>query len=155
MKDVNKLNNMMRKLIKIERITKKYKNYAVKDMEINGRDSQFLICINHDEGMTQEKLAERLCIDKSAVTRRMTSLTEKGYVERKKNPDDKRSIQLFLTEKSKKIMPEIRAVGINWNNYLLSDLTDEEQKLLDEFLEKVKLRAEKWQELNESDIKTK
>ena len=146
------MNNMMRKLIKIERITKKYKNYAVKDMEINGRDSEFLICIAHDEGMTQEKLAERLCIDKSAVTRRMSSLTEMGYVERRKNPDDKRSIQLFLTPKSKEIISQMRSIGINWNNYLMSDLTNEEQELLDIFLEKVKKRAESWKENQDKKI---
>ena len=144
------MNNMMRKLIKIERITKKYKNVAVRDMEINGRDSQFLICIAHDEGMSQEKLAERLCIDKSAITRRISTLEKDGYVERKKNPEDKRSIQLFLTEKAKKIMPEIKKIGLDWNRYLMSELTDEEQRLLDDFLEKVKLKAEEWQRVNET-----
>ena len=46
----------------------------------------------------------------------------------------------------------MRSIGINWNNYLMSDLTNEEQELLDIFLEKVKKRAESWKENQDKKI---
>lgn len=53
------------------------------------------------------ELATRLNISKSAVSRTVDDLVNKGYLDRKPNPDDRRYVDIELTEKGQKTFQEI------------------------------------------------
>jgi len=53
------------------------------------------------------ELAHRLNITKSAVSRTVDDLVNKGYLDRKPNPDDRRYVDIELTEKGQKVFLEI------------------------------------------------
>ena len=71
--------------------------------------------------MTQQQLADQLQKDKNSVTQLVDALERKGFVERRRNLQDRRSNTLVLTEKAEHLKMEAkRKIGqpslqrINW-----------------------------------------
>lgn len=52
---------------------------------------QILSCLWHEQGITQQVLAERTAKDKACLTNLMNNLEKKGYVHRKEDPEDRRN----------------------------------------------------------------
>ncbi|NEW63294.1 MarR family transcriptional regulator [Granulicatella sp. zg-ZJ] len=58
--------------------------------------------ISQNNGCSQNRLQEHLQIDSAAVTRHLKVLEEKGYVTRKRNPENNREVLVHLTDKARK-----------------------------------------------------
>ena len=82
----------------------------------------------HHDGVTQQKLTERLHVDKATTTRTIGKLIKSGYVRREHDPEDKRAYRLFVTEKARETAPEIRRVQQSWTTILSEGFTEEEKK---------------------------
>ena len=54
--------------------------------------------LDHGAGLSQQELAERLFLEKSTVSRMVADLQEKGLVERERDPANRRTYRLRLTE---------------------------------------------------------
>jgi MarR family transcriptional regulator, transcriptional regulator for hemolysin len=82
-------------------------NKKLKHLDIE-RNYYALLLIEKAEGkITQQELAWLLDIDKVSMLRSIDYLSEKGYVDRIKNMDDRRKYSLVLTKKARKAIPEI------------------------------------------------
>jgi len=68
-----------------------------------------LLLIESRNGMTQQELAHELSCNKVQVVRIIDYLSKNGYVERIQNQTDKRKYELTITEKAKRLIPEIKA----------------------------------------------
>lgn len=101
----------------------------LKDVGISAAEYPILICLNYQDGITQEEITERLGIDKSAVTRVIQSLYEKGMVERKKDKIDRRCNRIYLTEEGKKTKEPIEQTKKEWSDTLMKGMTEEEKIL--------------------------
>ncbi|MBM3141960.1 MAG: MarR family transcriptional regulator [Chloroflexi bacterium] len=55
------------------------------------------------DGITIGELGDRVSLDSSTLTGIIDRMEKSGYVERKPNPDDRRSALVFLTEKAKEL----------------------------------------------------
>lgn len=60
-----------------------------------------------EERLSLHQLAERLRLEKSTVSRLVTNLVERGWVERSTNPDNRREALLRLTEVGYVIADEV------------------------------------------------
>ena len=85
-------------------------------------------------------LAKRICFNKSNIARQIVVLEEGGFVLRK------RVMELYPTEKTLELMPQIRQVLGDWRSYLMEGLTAEEMAVLDKALTSMRSRAEAWME---------
>jgi MarR family transcriptional regulator for hemolysin len=65
-----------------------------------------VICF-YDGKLTQKALSEKLGKDKSIIVKMIDTLTEKGFVYRQVNPEDRRQHLLGVTDKAKKTVPHI------------------------------------------------
>ena len=92
-------------------------------------------------GIAQEKLSKRMYIHKSNVARQLASLEEKGFITRKTDPEDRRSLLVYPTNKAIAALPQIRAVLEEWESLLLEEFSEEEQKTLLSFSERLAARA--------------
>ena len=101
----------------------------LKDVGISAAEYPILICLNYQDGITQEEITERLGIDKSAVTRVIQSLYEKGMVERKKDKIDRRCNRIYLTEEGKKTKEPNEQTKKEWSDTLMKGMTEEEKIL--------------------------
>lgn len=59
------------------------------------------------DGITISELAERVSLESSTLTGIIDRMEKSGYVERMMNPDDRRSILVFLTEKAREVGPHL------------------------------------------------
>ncbi len=77
-------------------------------------------------GITQEKVSERLNLDKSTVTRAVRRLVEAGYVEKQRNPSDRRSHHLLSTNMAKVLKPQFDLADQSLVVALTNGFSDEE-----------------------------
>ncbi len=54
--------------------------------------------LDHGPGLSQQELAERLLLEKSTVSRMVADLENKGLVERERDPNNRRTYRLKLTD---------------------------------------------------------
>ena len=87
--------------------------------------------------MTQDWLARHLCVNKSSVTRHLTKLEQKGYIERRVCEEDKRELLVYPTEKMLAIRDEVARITKEWNALLFEGLTEDEMRIFDEIMEKL------------------
>ena len=81
-------------------------------------------------GISQDKLARIICINKSNIARQAAALEEGGFIRRCCCDKDKRIMRLFPTEKTLELLPEINRIMTSWQQRLTQDLTQQEQDLL-------------------------
>ena len=94
--------------------------------------------LSRNEGIKQAGLAEILEIKPITLARLLDRLDAHGWVERRPDPKDKRARRLFLTNKGRSIIRELRVVALSVREEALSGLTDSEQDLLIDQLRAVK-----------------
>lgn len=71
---------------------------------------QVLSSLWHDQGVSQQILAERISKDKACLTNLMNNLEKKGYVCRKEDPEDRRNKLVYLTPEGEEFKNQIRPV---------------------------------------------
>ena len=102
----------------------------------------YLIAVCECPGITQEGIAKRIYVHKSNVARQICSLEEKGFVERRADPEDRRNLCVYPTQKAFDALPLLRKVRADWNARVLEGLSDEEcaeaVRLLDRLSENAK-----------------
>ena len=88
-------------------LSKLYYGVIVKSLENLDIERYFsvLYFLMNNNGCCQQTICNNMAIDKTAMVKVMNYLIKKGYVERRKNPDDKREQFIFLTKKGEKIPP--------------------------------------------------
>ncbi|WMW24146.1 MarR family transcriptional regulator [Methanolobus sediminis] len=99
--------------------------YIDKKMEPYGIGSgqfSFLVQLYHEDGVNQECLSNYLKIDKATTTRAIKKLVDEGYVFKKIDEKDRRSYRIFLTDKGKRLEPDMKKIATEWENILFSNL---------------------------------
>lgn len=102
----------------------------------------YILLICREPGIPQEKISRELCVNKSSVTRQITLMEEKGLIMRKQDPTDRRVWRVYPTQKMQELLPHVRLVMKEWNEYLLEGFSEEEQEKLVVALEKLMQRAQ-------------
>ncbi len=82
-------------------------------------------------------LSKRAGVQKSQMSRTVSALEQKGFINRETNPEDKRSINLRLAPKGRKLVSDILAASRDRNRHMLAELSHEERCELMRLLEKV------------------
>lgn len=140
------MSNIVRDITEITRCGVQYRTQELAPMGLKACHASYLTEICAHPGISQEKLAQSICINKSNVARQVAILEEEGFVRRTPCCSDKRVMKLYPTEKTLELLPKITELLEAWQNCLTKDLTEQEQALLERMLEKMKDRAAAWME---------
>jgi DNA-binding MarR family transcriptional regulator len=108
----------------------------------NGQEILLLFLASRD-GQSQTALAERLCIQPATLTRSLDRMERSGLSERRPDPGDRRSSQVYLTRQGRQLCPAVEALWRQLEAETFGVLTGEEQLALQTLLEKVKANLEK------------
>jgi len=98
-----------------------YLNTALKPYGLTSGQFPALMFLYHHPGCMQEAITRRFTIDKGTVARAIQRLEEEGYVTKEADPENRRAVQLNLTEKALSVCEEILAIESAWEERLFSD----------------------------------
>ena len=84
--------------------------------------------IFYGKGDTPAEIADYIGVDRSAVTRLVDRLENKGLVARTQNTSDHRSVNVELTDEGVKIMPELIKISRSCDKRLQSILSSQDSK---------------------------
>ena len=96
---------------------------------------QILSSLWHEQGITQQVLAERTAKDKACLTNLMNNLEKKGYVERIRTEADRRVVRIALTSKGRKALEQHERFYFDLVEEACRDMDDREKKIFIQSLE--------------------
>lgn len=124
-----------------------YRSSKLAPLGLKFNHAGYLLEICRDPGLSQDTLAQRLCVSKSNVARQVASLEEDGFLSRKSAPGDKRVLQVYPTDKTLEILEQITDIVHNWGLLLVRNFTQEEAQTLTKLLGRMKDNASAWMEV--------
>ncbi|MGI9874731.1 MarR family winged helix-turn-helix transcriptional regulator [Vibrio chagasii] len=90
-----------------------------------------LMCLWEEEGVTQRDIAEKSKVENSTTTRTLDKLEKLELVERRADPNSRRSFRIYLTEKGKALEEVLIPIPVKLNKELMEALnTDEQQQMI-------------------------
>lgn len=104
---------------------------------INARQYGVLLFIQENPYSSQKDISENLQIDRTTMVSHIDHLESLGFVERTKNPNDRRSYSLMITEKGNDVLDSRWEFLNNIELGVLAPLNLQEKQLLKDLLVKV------------------
>lgn len=97
----------------------------------------FVVYIGKHENCTESELINVLRFDWGHAQRCIEKLAQDGFIDKKKNEKDKRKYSLSLTPKGKNAFEFSHKVFAQWDEKILSELSDDQKLKLFEILEQM------------------
>ncbi|KAF1679540.1 MarR family transcriptional regulator [Bacillus mexicanus] len=105
--------------------------------EINARQYGVLLFIKGNPYSSQKDISENLQIDRTTMVGHIDHLETLGFVERTKNPNDRRSYSLKITEKGNNVLDSRWEFLMKTELEVLDPLNQQERQLFKDFLVKI------------------
>jgi DNA-binding MarR family transcriptional regulator len=109
-------------------------------LELEPREFALLRAVHAAEGQSQQAIGERLQIPPSRMVAFIDALEARGLLERRQNPQDRRTRELYLTADGRELLGRAFAVAVDHERDLCAELDAEEREQLLELLQRVALR---------------
>jgi DNA-binding MarR family transcriptional regulator len=100
-------------------------------------DAGILRIVQATEGISQQALGTELGIAPSRLVSLIDALDERGLVERRDQPSDRRSYALYLTSKAREVLKRIAQVAREHQEALCAALTANEREQLAVLLKRI------------------
>ncbi|WP_100487788.1 MarR family winged helix-turn-helix transcriptional regulator [Sporolactobacillus pectinivorans] len=111
-------------------------NELIKKFDVTLSQWAVLSIVWEEEGITLSTIQEVLHVKVSTASGVIKRMEKRGLIKRVQNENDKREINLFLTEESKAIEKDVIKSVKEYNNRLLKDFTKEEKEQFMRFLQR-------------------
>lgn len=118
-------------------IRKRFDGHA-RDYGATGQQWRVLGVVNRFPGMNQGALAEFLDVEPITTCRMVDRLEQAGMIERRRDPDDRRAWQLYLTEAAMPFVASMRDKVKSLSAEAFAGFSDEEQTELIMQLERIR-----------------
>lgn len=125
---------------KLNRVSRKiYRYYESKLASFNVTPSQFYVLsvLWKYDGLKFKDLALKLSMDGATLTGILDRMDKRGFIEKRDDPDDRRSIRIFLTQESKELEPDLINIANNLDKNLRSDVSEDEFELFLQIIDKL------------------
>mgnify|MGYP003305713064 CR=1 FL=1 len=140
------MSQIIRDITEITRCGVQYRSDKLGPMGLKACHASYLTTICNHPGISQDKLARQICINKSNVARQAAVLEEEGFILRIPSTSDKRVMELYPTEKAQEVLPLVREVFQSWEAHIAQDFTAEELELMSVLLKRMKIRSAAYME---------
>jgi DNA-binding MarR family transcriptional regulator len=98
----------------------------------------FLRILWDEEGLSQRELSRRVGTTEPTTVSALRLLTRNCMIERVRNPKDRRTINIYLTDKARDLKATLMPVAFDVNDVAMRGLTDSEFAQLQGLLQKVR-----------------
>ena len=109
---------------------------AASQLNLTASQAFHLISIPHD-GISMSKLAHKLGLDASTLTRNIQKLENLGLIERKCDYYDKRVQKAVLTEKGEEMVELLEESLLEMNHSIMEQIDLDSQENITDILEKI------------------
>jgi MarR family transcriptional regulator, transcriptional regulator for hemolysin len=124
----------------ISRLLRKAFDERMHELELTRTQWRVLVHLGRNEGMNQSSLAEVLEVRNITLGRHIDRLEETRWVERRRDPNDRRAYRLFLTAKARPIFNRMQTSFVAQEEEALDCFSPDERERLMARLEVVKDR---------------
>lgn len=118
-------------------ISRMYNIYAASE-DMTMSIGYVLLNIDLEKGTPATKIGPSIGMEPRSLTRMLKSLEEKGWIYRETDPNDKRFVNVFLTELGKKKRSFARTGVIEFNNKISETISKEQLKVFFEVVNQIK-----------------
>lgn len=125
---MNLTENLASKIARLYRKRVHIVTKELKHLNINSNQSILLVNIGRTPGMNQNQLTELLSLEKTNMSKSLKTLDERGLIEKRLNPKDKRYYQIYLSKKGEELLTEIRAILSKIWDQNLQGISQEEKE---------------------------
>ncbi len=133
--------HFMKSINVVSRCAALYRDEELASLGLNGYQAPYVPEICAAPGITQDQLAQRLFVNRSSVTRQLALLEEAGFIQRRRSETDRRTIEVYPTEKMRTALPVVRDTMHRWRALLTDGFTPEELETLETLLDRLADRA--------------
>ena len=97
---------------------------------------QYLVleAISEEEGVSATEIGRKVSLDSATLSGILDRLTEKEWIVKELDPQDRRSLRLYLAEKTRAAKEEMAGFRVRSNEEILKDFSFEERILLKRLL---------------------
>lgn len=96
-----------------------------------------LMLLSDVDGINQRQLGEKLDFPEYYTSRNVDALVKAGFAERRPDPNSRRTILIFLTEKGKNKAAQLPEIIKAANDHFLNGMEADERKMMISLLQKV------------------
>ena len=121
----------------IMRCSQMHLDRRLRALNIRAAQIPILRALDIEDGISQEAIRLLFHLDKGTVAKTIKPLVHEGFISREKDPHDKRAYQIFLTEKGRKIMPDLKKIVAQWADILTADFTVSEREMIEDLLSRM------------------
>jgi DNA-binding MarR family transcriptional regulator len=125
-------------LHEVARLLRKRFEQRAKNLGLTRSQWQVVAYISKSEGIHQAGLAELLEVEPITLTRILDKLSERGMVERRQHPTDRRIWLLYLREAALPLLEVMRELGEQTRSEAFEGITPEEREQLFNILSTMK-----------------
>lgn len=121
------------------RLLRRAFNARVKTLGMTSHQARLLLILHNTEGENQGFYAEQLEVEPISLTRMIDRMEESGLIERRRDPADRRAWRLFMTERSRQVLDQVKKSLEGLEDEMLAGISAEHRALFEELLEKVRM----------------
>lgn len=103
-------------------------NERLKPFGLSSGQFPVMIYLIRKQNIMQETVVRHFHIDKGSIARSVKKLEDAGFIRRITDPDNRRAVRLFLTEKGEQVAPEILRIDREWQELSYAGLSDDERE---------------------------
>ena len=112
-------------------------NNRLRPLGLSAGQFPVLMLLYKEQNIMQDTLVRHYHLDKGTIARAVKKLEVAGYIRRIIDPDNRRAVRLFLTEKGQQAAPLLKAADQAWEEWICSGLSDRDKRTLTTLMRKV------------------
>ena len=120
------------------RLLRRVFDARVRTLGMTSRQARLLLILHVTEGENQGYYAELLEVEPISLTRMVDRMEEAGLIERRRDPADRRAWRLFLTDRSRCVIDQVRDSLTSLEDEMLAGLEPQQRKALGQMLESIR-----------------
>src|SRR3546814_2880075 len=103
-----------------------------------GAQCRLLFTVSRNEGQNQGATAELLEVEPITLCRMIDRMEDAGMVERRPDPNDRRAWRLYLTDKSRPLIGQLRELGDQLMEQALQGVAADDRQRLGDILNTIR-----------------
>jgi len=122
----------------VARLMRRRFDRRARPLQLTRAQWQALAYLSLQDGIQQSLLAEKLDVEPITLVRLIDRMAEAGMVERRRHPQDRRAWRIFLTDKARPLLSQLREIGAATREEAMEGLSPEDRRTLIDMLQRMR-----------------